>query len=223
MPRVRAVLLDVNETLLGLEPVAAAFTTVGLDPARLDAWFRGVLVDGIAASAAGTFASFSEIARHAVGNELAAVGLPTGDGREDQVIEAFGGLEVRDDVGPALQRLKDAEVSAVPLTNGTAGVVRGALERAGLGPLVTDAWDVTEVGRWKPAPEPYRWAADRLDLPLEDVALVAVHPWDVHGAQAAGLQGVWIDRTGEGRYPPYLLAPTMTAGDLVSAAELLIA
>lgn len=214
---VSAVLLDVNETLLALDPVAEAFTAVGLDPGRMDAWFRAVLVDGISASAAGTFASFPDIARHLVGNELAAAGLPTDSGREDQVIDAFGTLDFHPDVAPALDALRNAEVAAITLTNGTASVVRGALERAGLDHLVTATWDVTDVGRWKPAPEPYRWAVDRLGLTPEQVALIAVHPWDIHGARAAGLRGVWIDRPGAGRYPPHLHAPSLSAPDLPTA------
>jgi 2-haloacid dehalogenase len=222
MAEVEAVLFDVNETLLGLAPVAAVFTEVGLDPERLDSWFRSVLVDGIAAAAAGTFASFPDIARHALGNELAAAGLPTDAGREEQVLEAFGALEVHATVRPALERLRVAEVAAVTLTNGSASVIRGALERAGLEALVAHTWDVTEVGRWKPAPDPYLWAATRLGLPPGRVALVAVHPWDVHGAQAAGLQGVWIDSDGTDRYPAHLHAPAVSAPDLVTAMDRLV-
>ena len=40
--------------------------------------------------------------------------------------------------------------------------------------------------------------------------LVAVHPWDVHGAKAAGLRAAWIDRTGA----PY--PETMYAADVVA-------
>ncbi len=222
MPTVDAALFDVNETLLGLDPVAAAFAAVGLDPRRLDAWFRAVLVDGIAASAAGTFANFPDIARHMATAELAAAGLPTDAGSQDRILETFATLEVHRDVRPALERLHAAGVAAVTLTNGTAGIIRGALERAGLDELVAETWDVTEVGRWKPAPEPYLWAAERLALAPGRLALVAVPPWDVHGAQAAGLQGVWIDRHGTGRYPAHLHPPTVTAPDLVAAMGSLI-
>ena len=222
MPTVEAVLFDVNETLLGLEPVAEAFAAVGLDPRRLDAWFRAVLVDGIAASAAGTFASFPDIARHMATAELAAADLPTDAGSQDRILEAFGTLEVHRDVRPALERLRAADITAVTLTNGTAAIIRGALERAGLAELVAGTWDVTEVGRWKPAAEPYLWAAGRLALAPERVALVAVHPWDVHGARAAGLQGAWIDRHGTDRYPAHLNPPTVRAPDLVGAMDLLL-
>lgn len=221
MTMVDAVLFDVNETLLELGPIRAAFVAVGLDPQRMDPWFRGVLLDGIAAAAAGTYAAFPDIARHRLGDELVAADLPVGD-RAETVIEAFGSLAVHADVAPALERLQAAGMPAVALTNGTAGVVRAALQRAGLTHLVADCWDVGEVGRWKPSAAPYRWAGERLGLPPSRLALVAVHPWDIHGASAAGLRGIFVDRAKTHRYPPYLLAPAVTATDLDDAITQLL-
>ena len=36
--------------------------------------------------------------------------------------------------------------------------------------------------------------------------LVAVHPWDIHGAARAGLQTAWVNRSGAA-YPSYFAAP----------------
>jgi 2-haloacid dehalogenase len=49
--------------------------------------------------------------------------------------------------------------------------------------------------------------------------LVAVHPWDIHGAARAGLSTAWINRRG-GPYPDYFLAPdhTVSALDELAAA-----
>lgn len=49
--------------------------------------------------------------------------------------------------------------------------------------------------------------------------LVAVHPWDIHGA-AAGLRTAWINRTGA-TYPSYFRAAEIEAKDLVDLAEIL--
>ena len=43
--------------------------------------------------------------------------------------------------------------------------------------------------------------------------LVAVHPWDIDGAGRAGMQTVWIDRTGV-PYPGYVTPPTHTVSSL---------
>lgn len=54
------------------------------------------------------------------------------------------------------------------------------------------------------------------------LALVAVHPWDVQGAQAAGLLGTWVNRQGA-RYPTFIPAPDVTGRDLVHAVDNLLA
>lgn len=72
------------------------------------------------------------------------------------------------------------------LTNGAVDVSEALLERAGLSGLVERALSVNEVRRWKPADEPYLYAARELGVEPERSVLVAVHPWDVDGAKRAG-------------------------------------
>jgi len=43
----------------------------------------------------------------------------------------------------------------------------------------------------------YRHAAGRTGTPIRKIAHVAGPTFDVRGAMAAGMQGVWLDRTGE--------------------------
>jgi len=78
----------------------------------------------------------------------------------------------------------DAGVRMATLTNGSAEVAEKLLERAGLADLVDRRLSVEAVRRWKPASEPYLYAARELSVPAEDCALVAVHPWDIDGRQA---------------------------------------
>ncbi|KRF04032.1 hypothetical protein ASH00_15380 [Arthrobacter sp. Soil782] len=47
--------------------------------------------------------------------------------------------------------------------------------------------------------------------------LVAVHPWDIHGAHRAGLRTAWINRTGTS-YPEYFATPDLEVGSLLDLA-----
>jgi putative hydrolase of the HAD superfamily len=59
-----------------------------------------------------------------------------------------------------------------------------------------------ELGVSKPAPEAFHAACDALALPPQDVAYIGDHPdIDARGAVAAGLTGIWLDRTGAGGHP----------------------
>jgi 2-haloacid dehalogenase len=116
-------------------------------------------------------------------------------------------------VPDGLRLLQELDVRIATLTNGSASIARGLLERAGLDHLVERNIDVTEVSRWKPAPEPYRHACQALGVSEGDAVLIAVHPWDIHGARRAGLNAAWLNRDGV----PYLGVferPDATAADL---------
>jgi len=66
--------------------------------------------------------------------------------------------------------------------------------REGLGALVDGFLSADTMRRWKSAREPYRNGVAQLGWPAANVALIAAHPWDIHGARRAGLQTRWIAR-----------------------------
>ncbi len=51
--------------------------------------------------------------------------------------------------------------------------------------------------------------------------LVAVHPWDIHGAHQAGMRTGWISRQ-ETPYPDYFSAPDLRAPDLGALARQIV-
>jgi 2-haloacid dehalogenase len=230
----RLVVLDVNETLFPLDPVVARMAQVGL-AGRFDAWFARVLRDGIAAAAAGRYASFGDLASHHLQVLLTqhqpsgAAGGPAAPGPRsasaaeavDHVLAGFEDLVPAADVAPGLRALRSAGIRAVTLTNGSAALTRRNLDRAGLAALVHAVHDVAEVGRWKPAPEPYRSVLAAHAIDPADAAMVAVHAWDVLGGQAVGMVGAWLDRSGTSS-PAVYGAPDVAATDLPSLVERLV-
>jgi 2-haloacid dehalogenase len=214
-------ILDVNETLFSLDPVAARLGDVGLG-GELDHWFTRILRDGIAAAAAGRFASFRDLAGHHLRTSFTARGQPVPPGAVEHVLGGFEQVVPHPDVEPGLRRLQHHGVAAVALTNGSASLVHGFLRRSGLEPLVAAVHDVAEVARWKPAPEPYHHVLEHHAVAPGRAALIAVHPWDVMGARSAGLIGAWLDRDGSA-YPDAFGAPDVQARDLPTLVDTLVA
>jgi 2-haloacid dehalogenase len=70
---------------------------------------------------------------------------------------------------------------------------------------------VDGIRRWKPAPEPYLWAATQLGVEPGQVALVAAHLWD--GAHTEGLTSAWVNRTGAA-WPTMFPPPDVIGHDL---------
>lgn len=214
-------MLDVNETLFPLDPVAARLAEVGL-AGSLDLWFARVLRDGIAAAAVGRLASFTDLGRHHLRELLVDRTDTAAEQAVAHVLAGFGEVVPHPDVATGLAALQAAAIPAVALTNGSAEVTRDALARAGLTHLVAAVHDVTEVGRWKPAPDAYRWLLEVHGVPPEQAVMVAIHPWDLAGAQAVGLRTAWIDRGGVARFPTALGAPDLSATGLADVATQLV-
>ncbi len=95
-------------------------------------------------------------------------------------------LDLHADVAPGLQKLSDAGVRIVTLSNGTADVAESLLERAGLRELVEACLSVSAWGRWKPAAAAYIYAARWCGADPGDLALIAVHLGISTGRDARG-------------------------------------
>ena len=212
-------ILDVNETLSNVRPLAARFEQVGLPAHLMDTWFSNTLRDGFGLTAAGAYADFESVARSALRSIIAAangkITQPTD--AVELVLSGFRELALHDDVRQALERVHSAGMRIVTLTNGSAANTSSLLERGGVNDLVEQCLSVDDVGRWKPAPDPYRYALARCGVPASEAMLVAVHPWDIDGAKRAGLHAAWINRGGI-PYPQMYREPDLVADGFVGLA-----
>ena len=224
MPRPTVVLFDVNETLSNLEPLRSRFEEVGAPGELLDVWFASTLRDGFALTASGAYSDFRTVAVGVLTGLLARIDTLRDDPGEaaEHVVSGFGELDVHPDIEEGMRKLSDAGVRMATLTNGSAEVAKKLLERAGLAELVEGRLSVEAVKRWKPAPEPYLYAARELGVPPDECALIAVHPWDIDGAKRAGLRGAWLNRT-RSRYPSFFRRPDASGETLGGLANALVA
>jgi 2-haloacid dehalogenase len=219
-PPPEAVLLDVNETLTDLHALAPRLASVGAPPGLLDVWFAGTLRDGFALTAAGAYATFAEVATGVLTGLLAELegGPDDPAAAAEHVLAGLSELPLHPDVAPGIAALREAGLRVAALTNGAEPTARTVLERGGAMDGIEVILSIDDVRRWKPACETYRYGGERLGVPVDRLVLVAVHPWDVDGAQRAGLAGAWINRRG-GPYPGALLAPEYEAASLTELAD----
>ncbi len=223
MGRPQLVVLDVNETLSDLEPLRAAFTAVGAPAHLLETWFAGVLRDGFALAASGSARTFPDVGAAGLTGLLtheAGLTRPVPEAVSD-VLSAVRKLDVHPDVPAGLSALAEAGVRVVTLTNGSTSQTEGLLERAGVADLVERRLSVDDAGRWKPHPDAYRYAARECGVALAACAMVAVHPWDLHGAAAVGMTTGYIDRRGT-PWPDVFTPPSVTGPTLADVARGLV-
>lgn len=212
------IIFDVNETLSDMGPMRGLWQDAGVPDHLAGLWFAEVLRDGFALAATLQSDLFAEIARDAAHRHLRSAGAPDVDASTERIMAGFGNLEVHPDVKDGILALRELGIRLVTLSNGGTAVAEGLLTRSGLRSEIDSLLSVEAVGRWKPAPESYHYALDTCGTAPAKAMLVAVHPWDINGAAAAGLRTAWIARNDE-TYPSYFTPPEITTGTLTDLAH----
>jgi 2-haloacid dehalogenase len=207
------VAFDVIDTLFSLASLEPALVAAGGGPSTLELWFRRLLADGFALTAAGDYRSFSDVAKAS----LRSVLPDAHDNDLDAVVAGFTELDAHPDSAPAMGRAVEG-ARVVVVTNGSARSTRVLLERSGLDAFVDSVVSVADTKAWKPTAAPYLHAAAVVDVPPERLAVATVHPWDVHGAYRAGLSTGWCNRDGR-RYPAIFHAADVHGPELLSVVE----
>lgn len=204
---------DVNETLLD---VAGLDATIGGPELRRE-WFGLVIHTALTVTASGGYRDFAGIAGQAA-TEMAAR-----HGREidlAKVGEGLRSLPAHPDVEEGLTKLREAGHDVVALTNSPLATAEAQLTNSGLAKLFDRIFSAEQVGRLKPAPEPYRQVLEAYGVEPGDAVMIAAHDWDIAGAQAAGLRTALFARPGV-RPLPGSPEPTYTISALPELAELL--
>lgn len=214
--RPSVVALDVIETLFPLAPLRTRFEAVGLPGGALAAWFAQFLRDALVLDVTGVYRPFKEVAEGTLKSLLTAHCGHPDPAKIKAVLEGFAELSPHPDVGPGLEALRRAGHRLVTLTNGAAASTDALLKRAGFREFIERCISIDEVGHWKPHESVYRYAARTLEVEPRRLALVAAHPWDIHGASRAGLTTAFIART---PFVPIMDAPAVSGSTLGEVAR----
>jgi len=216
------IVFDVNETLLDLGALDPVFARAFGDPAARREWFQQVLQSAFVATITDAYRDFGAIGMAALEVVALRRGASLTDEHRDLVRETMRELPPHPDVRESLERLRAAGLRLATLTNSTAEVSEAQLANAGLRDLFEQALSADAVRRLKPAPEPYRMAADRLGVAVGEVRLVAAHAWDVAGAQRAGCAAAFVGRPGQ-VLDPLVPRPDIVGGDMRTVVDQILA
>ena len=223
MPKPPVVIaFDVIETLFSLEPLRARLKTAQLPPDELELLFAKILRDGFALTAAGAFLPFQQIAAGTLAVLLADHGQKVDDKEIEEILQGFSELPAHPDVAPTFELLRAHDIRILTLTNGGAKNTQTLLHNAQLDSFVERVISIDEVQKWKPCAAVYQHAARQAGVEPAQMALVAAHAWDVHGAHRAGLTTGWVQRQ-EKIFHPALPTPDASGETLSQVCERLLA
>ena len=219
--RPRAVAFDVIGTLFPLDPLRPRIVALGLPPAGLEGWFATALRDAFALAAAGDFQPFTQVLDAALEAVLAEQGLSASVAERKAVVAGLQELAPRAGAVEAMDALRRAGCGVLAVTNGSAASTEKLLNGAGLRHLVNHIVSVDEVKLSKPRLEVYRRAAGVAGVEPHELALVAVHGWDINGAKAAGLTTAYL--SAERPFSSVMRKPDVEGATLAECAGKLIA
>ncbi len=219
--RPKVVAFDVIGTVFPLEPLRPFVVALGLPPAGLEGWFAAGLRDAFALSATGDFEPFTTVLDGALDQVLAEQRLAPSAFARARLMGQMKRLPARPDARPAFETLHRAGLGIMAVSNGARAATWSLLEAARLDGLVEHVVSVEDIGLFKPRPEVYGHAAQVAGIKPRRLALVAAHPWDVHGAKAADLTAVYV--SAERPFPSTMRPPDAEAPSLIGAARALAA
>ena len=194
--QVRALVFDVFGTVVDWRSsVAAEVRALGwpVEPSAFaDAWRAGYVPamqqvrDGHL-----PWTHIDGLHRRILGDLLTERGLAPPEAEGAELNRVWHRLAPWPDSVAGLHRLK-ARFPVCTLSNGNVSLLLDMARHAGL------PWDTifsAELfGHYKPDPEVYLGAARLLDLPPEQVLMVAAHPSDLRAAAACGLKTAYVPR-----------------------------
>jgi 2-haloacid dehalogenase len=216
MPRVIA--FDVNETLLDIGALDPLFERAFGSAALRAQWFAQMLQLAFVGGLTGRYVDFPSAQRAALKMvaDMTGVGLDPEEG--ERIFDLMRRLPPHADAAPALDRLRETDLTLVALTNSPVDVARDQLTRAGLADRFDAIFSADQVQALKPRPEPYHLVARSYDASAGDVRLVAAHAWDISGALAAGCAAAFVQRPGKA-LSPLDERPDIMGADLHEVAE----
>ena len=216
----RVCVFDVNETLLDLAALDPLFERVFGDASVRRLWFNQMLQSAFVATMTDAYATFGEAASASLKMTEERLGVEVSEDDRQEILGGLRDLPPHPEVPDSLDRLREAGFRLATLTNSTQEVAEVQIENAGLSDRFEKILSADTAKRLKPAPAPYRMAAQSLGVPERGMRLVAAHAWDVAGALRAGCAAAFVARQ---PFDPLVERPDVVGADLAEVADGIIA
>ena len=216
------IVFDVNETLLDMTPLKKSVNELLGEEQGFKIWFGMLLHYSTVSNNIEEYNDFTTIASATL--KMAAISMKkeVTDDEIKNTLSLIKTLQTYPDVEKGLTLLKENGFRLITLTNSPDGALQAQLENSKLTHFFEQALSIDALGKYKPAPETYRWAAEKLAVTPEEMLLVAAHGWDIAGASHAGLATGFIAREGQSLYS-LSKDPDFIADDILKMAEKLVA
>ena len=136
------------------------------------------------------YAPFSQVTVDALLFSCEFLGLKIEKKEKQTLMDEYRRLALYPEVAGAMAKLNTRKLAI--LTNGSPDMIEPLVAQSGLKLDAVLSVDALQV--FKPAPEVYQLAVDKLQTPKEEVGFVSSNCWDALGAKSFGFAVYWINR-----------------------------
>ena len=209
-------LIDTNGVIQSLETMidadqAKQFSAIWRDK-QLEYSFRRGLMN--------RYQSFAVCTQEALEYTSALTGIVLSTAQKGLLIETYTVLPAFPDAFETLKSLDSERFQLIAFSNGKADAVDALLSHAEIRPYFEDIVSVDEIKTFKPNPDVYSHLLSRSQSDAEHCWLVSGNPFDVIGAQSAGLGGIWLQRSAQALFDPWAdFAPDIIIQRLTQLGE----
>jgi 2-haloacid dehalogenase len=137
------------------------------------------------------YVPFSQVTREALEFSCSALSLPLKPEHLETLMAEYRKLALYPDVMSAMKKFKPRKCAI--LSNGSPDMLDPLVAQSGL--KFDAVLSVDAVRIFKPAPEVYALAVEKLGTPKEEIGFVSSNGWDALGAKSFGFRVYWINRT----------------------------
>lgn len=141
------------------------------------------------------------------------------DAEKSDLLGMYAYLPAFEDAKEGLIKLQARGHRLFAFSNGSQQAVTTVLEHAGLLPLFEGVVSVEQVSTFKPNPATYGHFMRTAQTHGEGAWLVSSNPFDIIGAQSAGMRGAWIQRQATAVFDPWGITPSLSCTSLIAVAE----
>ena len=138
------------------------------------------------------YAPFSTVTREALAWSCEALDLQLTAERMEALMGEYNMLAAYPDVADCFKRFAGRKLAI--LSNGSPDMLEPLVAHSGLRFDAVISVDESKV--FKPAPEVYQLAVDRLKVAKQQIGFVSSNCWDALGATSFGFASCWINRGG---------------------------
>ncbi len=116
--------------------------------------------------------------------------------KKNKLLSEFMNLNAWPDARTSVKVLKGMGLELVFLSNMTEEMLSNGLKKERLDKFFTLIISTDSIDSYKPDPEAYNLAVEKLSLKKEEILFVAFAGWDVAGAKWYGYPTFWVNRLG---------------------------